>query len=140
MKYWMGVVSENHVKRGVENGIAQVCHGKRAPLARMEKGDWLVYYSPSRIMGKKDQYQTFTAIGKILDDEIYTFDMGNGFVPFRRKIKYYPSRLVLLADISDQLQLTQESHWGMKLLRGLLELSEADFQIIQKAMGLKAEA
>ncbi len=31
-KYWLGVVSREHVRRGVELGIAQVNHGKRTPL------------------------------------------------------------------------------------------------------------
>ncbi|MEJ1231140.1 MAG: EVE domain-containing protein [Galbitalea sp.] len=45
MSAWLGVVSRSHVERGVDLGIAQVMHGKRAGLARMKPGDWLVYYS-----------------------------------------------------------------------------------------------
>ena len=29
VKFWVGVVSENHVKRGVTGGFCQVCHEKR---------------------------------------------------------------------------------------------------------------
>jgi hypothetical protein len=46
-RYWIGVVSESHVKLGVEGGFAQLCHGKSAPLRRMREGDWLIYYSPA---------------------------------------------------------------------------------------------
>lgn len=35
VKFWIGVVSENHVKRGVEGEFCQVCHGKGGPLKRM---------------------------------------------------------------------------------------------------------
>jgi transposase len=35
-KYWMLVASKNHVTRGVEEGIAQACHGKAQPLNLME--------------------------------------------------------------------------------------------------------
>ena len=45
-RFWIGVVSKEHVLRGVEGGFCQVCHGKKAPLNRMEKGDYLLYYSP----------------------------------------------------------------------------------------------
>ena len=45
-RFWIGVVSENHVKIGVKGGFCQVCHGKGAPLRRMNKGDYLLYYSP----------------------------------------------------------------------------------------------
>ena len=40
---WLGVVSRAHVQRGVREGFAQVCHGKAAPLRRMQAGDYLVY-------------------------------------------------------------------------------------------------
>ena len=37
-RFWIGVVSKEHVLRGVEGGFCQVCHGKKAPLNRMKKG------------------------------------------------------------------------------------------------------
>nr|MCH9703347.1 EVE domain-containing protein [Chlamydiota bacterium] len=43
MKYWIGVASHEHVKRGEADGFCQVCHGKGAPLRRMKPGDLLVY-------------------------------------------------------------------------------------------------
>jgi hypothetical protein len=43
---WLGVVSRDHVLRGVEKGIAQIGHGKSAGLQRMGAGDGFVYYSP----------------------------------------------------------------------------------------------
>ena len=36
-KFWIGVVSKEHVLRGVEGGFCQVCHGKKRPLNRMKK-------------------------------------------------------------------------------------------------------
>ena len=41
-RYWVGVVSKNHVLRGVEGNFCQVCHGKGGPLNRMKKGDYLL--------------------------------------------------------------------------------------------------
>ncbi|WP_275249374.1 hypothetical protein [Vandammella animalimorsus] len=32
MKYWLGVVSREHVQRGVAGDFCQLCHGKAAPL------------------------------------------------------------------------------------------------------------
>jgi len=46
MKYWILVASKDHVMRGVTLGFAQAGHGKRSGLARMHKGDMIVYYSP----------------------------------------------------------------------------------------------
>ena len=31
MRYWLGVVSKEHVLRGVQGSFAQVCHGKKGP-------------------------------------------------------------------------------------------------------------
>ena len=36
MKYWIGTVSKEHVLRGVAGDFCQVCHGKAAPLNRMQ--------------------------------------------------------------------------------------------------------
>ncbi len=32
IKYWIIVASKDHVKTGIEEGIAQACHGKVSPL------------------------------------------------------------------------------------------------------------
>ena len=82
MTAWLGVVSRAHVQRGVAGGFAQLCHGKAQPLRRMKGGDWLVYYSPTAEMGGAS-LRAFTAIGRVGDDDVYTFDMGGGFIPFR---------------------------------------------------------
>ena len=67
-RYWIGVVSLAHVLRGVEEGIAQLGHGKEAPLRRLAHGDWLVYYSPRVAHPDGEPLQVFTAVGEI--DEI----------------------------------------------------------------------
>ncbi|MGB8598595.1 MAG: hypothetical protein WCE88_03760 [Burkholderiales bacterium] len=37
--------------RGVAGGFTQLGYGKRAPLACMKAGDWLIYYSPRMCIG-----------------------------------------------------------------------------------------
>ena len=39
-KFWIGVVAKNNVLKGVKGGFIQLCHGKRAPLARIGKDDF----------------------------------------------------------------------------------------------------
>ena len=57
-RFWIGVVSKEHVLRGVEGGFCQVCHGKKVPLNRMKKGDYLLYYSPKyQLNGQEDVYK-----------------------------------------------------------------------------------
>lgn len=130
---WLGVVSAAHVRRGVELGIAQINHGKRAPLARMRAGDTLIYYSPTEQRGDRAPYQHFTAIGSFPDDDIWQADEGS-FKPFRRRIDYLPANPVSLAELRPRLQLTQEPNWGHQLRYGLLPLEEHDVQTIMEAM------
>ena len=48
-RYWVAVVSANHVAVGVAEGFCQACHGKAAPLKRMKQGDYLLL-QPKMIM------------------------------------------------------------------------------------------
>jgi hypothetical protein len=38
-QYWSTVASKEHVDAGVEQGIAQFCHGKLGPAKRVNEGD-----------------------------------------------------------------------------------------------------
>lgn len=139
MKGWLGVVSQAHVQRGVGGGFAQVCHGKAPPLRRMQPGDVLIYYSPTVELGGQP-LKAFTALGWVEDDTIFSFDMGGGFVPFRRRVRYAQARAVPLDAVRGALDLCAAPGWGMALRRGLLPLSEADLHTIASAMGVDLAA
>jgi hypothetical protein len=133
---WLGVVSRGHVVRGVAGGFAQVCHGKERPLRRMKTGDWLVYYSPAIEMGGAP-LRAFTAIGQVEDDDVFRFDMGGSFVPFRRRVRYAAAREVPLDAVRDRLELCARPDWGIVLRRGLVPLSAIDLAVIGAAMGVR---
>jgi len=135
MNAWLGVVSQAHVRRGVGGGFAQVCHGKGPPLRRMKRGDWLIYYSPSVELGGAS-LRAFTALGQLEDDQVFSFDMGGGFVPFRRRVRYLHTREVRLDDVKQKLELCAAPHWSMALRRGLLPLSQRDLLTLADAMGV----
>lgn len=130
---WLGIVSAVHVRRGVELGIAQINHGKRAPLARMQPGDTLIYYSPTQQRGDRAPYQYFTAIGTVADDDIWQADEGD-FTPYRRRVDYLATTPVPLVDLRVRLHLTGEPNWGYQLRYGLVPLDAHDAQIIREAM------
>lgn len=92
-KFWVGVVSKEHVQRGIKGVFCQVCHGKKGPLNRMKKGDYLLYYSPKYQMADQEKLQAFTAVGKIVDDSAYQVEMFEDFFPFRRNVSYYQPAL-----------------------------------------------
>jgi hypothetical protein len=62
---WIAVASAEHVRLGRAAGFMQVCHGKAAPLRRVQPGSRIVYYSPSEQFGGKDRLQAFTALGVV---------------------------------------------------------------------------
>ena len=135
MNAWLGVVSAAHVARGVAGGFAQVCHGKAQPLRRMRRGDWLVYYSPALEMGGQP-LRAFTALGRLVDEEVFSYDMGGGFVPFRRHVRYLGAKQVPLETLKDRLELCARPNWGIALRRGHLALSSADLVVVAGAMGI----
>ena len=139
MTAWLGVVSRAHVQRGVAGNFAQLCHGKAQPLRRMRRGDWLVYYSPTIEMGGT-ALRAFTAIGQVEGGEAYTHDMGGGFVPYRRDVRYAKAKEVALDMIKEKLAFCARPNWGMALRRGHLPLDAADFATIAAAMGVRTPA
>lgn len=135
--FWIGVVSYEHVQRGVESGFAQFNHGKRAALARMHQGDWLIYYSPRTSSPSGAPLQAFTAIGQITSEEPYQVTLTNDFQPYRHTVRYLPCRQVPIQEVLEDLTfLPDKQHWGAKFRFGHLAVSRADFQKIARAMGV----
>ena len=140
IKYWIGVVSLSHVVRGVQGGFAQLGHGKAAPLRRMSKGDWLVYYSPKTDMDEGEPLQQFTAIGQIVGDSVYEHHMGPDFVPFRRDVKYLKCKPAAIAPlISDLSFIKDPKRWGFPFRRGHFAMTEQDFLLISRSMAARID-
>lgn len=137
MRYWIGVVSRDHVMRGVAGGFCQIGHGKAWALKKMRAGDGLIYYSPRTAMAEGDPVQAFTAIGEIRAGEPYPFDMGDGFVPFRKDVRFFPAREAPIRPLLDRLSFTRgRKSWGYVFRRGLFEITTEDRAIIAEAMGV----
>lgn len=136
-RYWIGVASRDHVLRGVEGGFAQLSHGKRAPLALMGAGDWLVYYSPRDIMNGGEPLQAFIAIGRVSVKEAYHFDMGGGFVPFRRSVGYLFSEETPIRSLIDRLSFIKDKkRWGQPFRKGHFEIIGNGLSLIASAMSV----
>ena len=134
-KYWIIVASKDHVKSGIETGIAQACHGKSAPLKRMRKGDFVIYYSGRQIMEKPEKCQEFTAIGKVKDDEVYTFQVSTDFHPLRRHIDFYENEDISIRSLINHLDFIQnKKSWGYAFRFGFLEIQKHDFELISSLM------
>ena len=138
VKYWMLVASKNHVLRGIQEGIAQACHGKAQPLKRMQVGDGIIYYSPKLEFEKDIPCQEFTAVGFVSGEEVYAYDMGNGFIPFRRNIRYLNAKSISIKPFIEKLNfIKNKKQWGYSFRFGAFEISADDFQLISEAMKVK---
>ena len=140
VRHWIAVACADHVARGVAGGFMQVCHGKSAPLARIQPGDQVVYYSPTQQMGRPDGLQCFTALGAVQPTAPYRFDMGGGFVPWRRDVDWQAGTApAAIRPLLAQLEFTQgQKNWAAPLRFGLLRISAQDMACIAAAMGITA--
>ena len=135
MKYWIIVASKDHLQRGLAGGFIQANHGKAAPLKRMRKDDWVIFYSPKLEYEKHEKLQCFTAICKIVDENIYQHDMGGGFIPFRRNVQFLPAMDVsILPLIVDLTFIKDKTHWGAPFRFGTLQIPQDDFRLIANKM------
>lgn len=134
---WIAVASAQHVRLGRAGGFMQVCHGKLAPLRRVQPGDRVVYYSPTVTFGGQDRLQAFTAIGTVRAGEPYLFDMGGGFRPFRRDVHWLAAYETPIRPLLPRLDFAADRrNWGYQLRFGLFAVSDGDLDVIARAMGV----
>ncbi len=134
-KYWIIVASKDHVKTGIAEGIAQACHGKASPLRRMQKGDFVIYYSGKQTLSKPDKCQEFTALGKVMDDETYQFQVSEDFCPSRRNIDFLQCEDASILPLINDLNFIQnKKSWGYPFRFGFFEIDQHDFNLISAQM------
>ncbi|MCB8823102.1 EVE domain-containing protein [Microvirga rosea] len=132
---WLGVACAEHVRRGRSEGFMQLCHGKAAPLRRIQPGDTIIYYSPTNTFRGKDRLQSFTAIGRVIPGEPYPFEGAGDFRPYRRDVDWQAAAEASIEPLLDQLDLTRgQKNWGYQLRFGLLRLTDHDRDLIAAAM------
>lgn len=134
-RYWIAVISKDHTMKGIAGGFMQACHGKSAPLKRMKKSDWVIFYSPKQSMHSAMPCQSFTAIGQASDENVYQYQMNSDFVPFRRDILFYDCRETSILSLIDKLEfIPNKNRWGYPFRFGFFEIKENDFNLIASSM------
>ena len=98
-------------------------------------GDRVAYYAPTVTLGGKDGFQRFVSIGTVQPGEPYEFNMGSGFVPFRRDVRYVAAEETPIAPLLDRFEfVTDRTRWGYKFRFGLFKVSDHDMALIACAM------
>jgi len=134
-RYFVNTVSRDHVERGVAGGFTQANHGRPTGLQRLTRGDLIVFYSPKTAFEGGAPLQSFTALGRVTDDEPYQATMTATFHPWRRRVEFLRGAEAPIRPLIDALSfLTDKTHWGMPFRRGLFEIPESDFATIAQAM------
>jgi predicted RNA-binding protein len=134
-KYFINVISKDHVLKGVKEGFTQSGHGKEAPLKKLHKDDWIIFYSPKQSLDGNEKLQAFTAIGQVTDDNIFQVEMSPQFKPFRRKVQFEHAKEVSILPLIEKLEFIKDKkRWGFMFRFGLFEISEKDFKTISEKM------
>ena len=135
MNYWINVVSRDHVQIGKAGGFTQANHGKPHMLKKMNKGDWIIFYSPKTSFEGGETLQAFTAIGQIADDDLYQAEMSPDFHPWRRNVSFSECREAPIRPLIDNLEFIEnKSRWGYRFRFGVVNINQRDFEIIRKEM------
>lgn len=132
---WIAVACAEHVRRGRQGSFMQVCHGKIASLRRIRPGDGITYYSPTIASGSRMPCRAFTATGIVAEGEPYLCDMGGGFQPWRRDVRWSAVEEAPIGPLLPQLGFfAGKKNWGQQLRFGLLSIRTEDFDLITAAM------
>jgi hypothetical protein len=120
---------------GKEHGFLQAGHGKKSFLDRMSAGDFVIFYSPKTSVENGETLQTFTAIARLTDENIYQAEASDGFKPFRRDAQFFKCLEIPIRPLLKDLNFIEdEANWGYPFRQGLFEISEQDFKIIAANM------
>ena len=132
---WIVVACADHVRRGVALGVIQAWHGGAEPLRRIVPASRVACYSPTESFRGRDPLQRFTAFGIVLDEGIFQVDLGNGFRPCRRRVRYVHACEAAIDVLCDDPDFGfSESEWDERLRLGLLRIGENSMDAITRAM------
>ncbi len=134
MRNWLAIASADHVRLGRKLGFLQVCHGRAAPLRRVQPGDRIVCYSPTDSFRGNDSLKAFTALGTVCAGGVYQAEIAGGFRPHRRAVDWHDAAEIPMAFVQDGLEFRRSRNWAYRWRSGLVEISDRDMATIAEAM------
>ena len=115
-RFWIGVVSREHIHVGVKGGFIQLGHGKKAPLQRLRASDGLAMYSPRTAYPDGEPLQA------------------------RVDVTFFDANEAPIKPLIDALSfIKNKTQWGSAFRFGQIKIPAEDFKLIAKAMGVVAK-
>ena len=135
MTYWINTISKDHVIVGKQRSFVQAGHGKETSVRKLQKDDYIIFYSPKSSLQKGTPVRAFTAIAKIQDRDVYQVLVNDNFQPYRRNAEYEDCQEVKIKPLIEKLQfIKNKKYWGFKFRVGLFEINRHDFELIYRLM------
>ena len=135
MKYWINVVSKDHVLAGMAEGFVQAGHGKPPDLRVLNRGDVIFFYSPGTLFRAGALLQAFTAVGRVADDAPYQVETAAGTFPWRRNMTALACEEAPIEPLVPELSfIPDKTSWATSLPRGMFEIGTDDARRIASAM------
>ena len=121
-RHWVVVASRDHARRGSTGGFIMANHGKRAPVARMSRGDGILVYSPTTTFPRGEPLRAVTFVGEVTGDEPEPSEVISG--GFRRAATLHEVEPLPLDRIRDHLPAS-------RIRFGCFEIDAADAEAIR---------
>jgi hypothetical protein len=104
-------------------------------LRRIAPASRVACYSPTESFRGRDQLQRFTAFGIVLEEDIFQVDLGSGFRPYRRRVRYVHACETSIHVLNGDPDFAfAEPEWGERLRLGLLRVDGDSMDAIARAM------
>lgn len=135
MKYWINVMTKDHVLTGMAGGFTQANRGAETTLQMLREGDIVFFYSPGTLFRAGEILQAFTAVGRVADGEAHQVALSARMKPWRRSMTSLRSEEAAITPLLPDLDfISDKAHWGLSLRGGLIEIGEDDAKRIATAM------
>lgn len=140
MTSWISTLSRAHVLRAIANGHIEAVLDRPHPLRRLDRDDRIAFYSPKTDHPDGDPLQSFTALGRVLDDEPVLWEAGPDLRGWRRGVEFLDCVQTPIRPLLDHLGfIVDKRRWGFRFRFGLFRIPDEDFAVIRQAMTVVSE-
>lgn len=134
-KHWIAVVHKSLATIMAQHGFVAFSHGKKLAADKVSVGDSVILYAPKTDF-EGDPVQAFVGLAAVTGEQSTERAFpGTDLTAWTRAARFAKTRDVPVKPMLEDLGfVTNPRYWGMAFRRSLFEISQADFDHIEKAM------